>query len=199
MGIFRKPGDYAAFVQLMIDAKSRADVELFGFCLMPNHWHLVLRPKSDRDLSAYMSWLTNTHVKRYRSHYQRTSGHLYQGRYKSFPVEDDPYFLTLLRYVEANPLRAKLVMRAQQWKWSSLGCGRELAAKLLDQWPVERPAGWAALVNEPVPKPDQGRILASCERDRPLGRDAWVKVMAKKLGLEYTLNSRGRPKKKVES
>ena len=74
MGIFRKPGDYAAFVQLMIDAKSRAEVKLFSFSLMPNHWHLVLRPKSDRDLSAYLSWLTNTHVKRYRSHYNRTSG-----------------------------------------------------------------------------------------------------------------------------
>ena len=102
--IFRKPGDYAAFVDLLIDAKQKADIKVMGFCLMPNHWHLVLRPRGDGDLAAYMSWLTNTHVKRYRSHYKQTSGHLYQGRYKSFPVEEDDYFLTLLRYVEANPL-----------------------------------------------------------------------------------------------
>ena len=198
MKIIRKPGDYAAFAQLMIDAKERANVELFGFCLMPNHWHLVLRPRSDRDLATFMSWLTNTHVKRYRSHYKQTSGHLYQGRYKSFPVEADEYFLTLLRYVEANPLRAKLVTRAQAWKWSSLGCGKELAGKLLDAWPVERPRGWDALVNEMLPQADQGRIKASLERERPLGSDVWVNAMALKLGLTYTVNPRGRPKKKVE-
>jgi putative transposase len=87
MGIFRKPGDYQAFCDLLVSGRRQADVEVFGFCLMPNHWHLVLRPRRDGDLAAYLSWVTNTHVKRYRAHYRRTSGHLYQGRYKSFPVE----------------------------------------------------------------------------------------------------------------
>jgi len=107
MGVFRKRGDYGAFLQLLPDGKDKAKIELFGFCLMPNHgstelaevWHLVLRPRGDRDLARYLSWVTNTHVK--RAHYRRTSGHLYQGRYKSFPVEDDVYFRTLMRYVEA--------------------------------------------------------------------------------------------------
>src|SRR5690348_16277831 len=103
MGVFRKDGDYKAFLDVLMEASDKAAVELFGLCLMPNHWHLVLRPESGKDLPAYLSWLTNTHVKRYRAHYPRTSGHLYQGRYKSFPVKDDHYFLTLLRYVEANP------------------------------------------------------------------------------------------------
>ena len=94
MQVFRKEGDYRAFLDLMALARTKADVELFGFCLMPNHWHRVLRPRADRDLAAYLSWLTHTHVKRYRSHYKSTSGHLYQGRYKSFPVKDDHYFLT---------------------------------------------------------------------------------------------------------
>ncbi|HEY8751382.1 MAG TPA: transposase [Tepidisphaeraceae bacterium] len=119
MNIFRKPGDYLSFLQLLLDGKDKADIELFGFCLMPNHWHLVLRPKGDGDLAAYLSWVTNTHVKRYRSHYKSTSGHLYQGRYKSFPVQEDSYFLTLLRYVEANPLRAGMVAKAEQWTGSS--------------------------------------------------------------------------------
>jgi putative transposase len=109
MGVFRKPGDYLAFLELIRDGKERAGVELFGFCLMPNHWHLVLRPRRDTDLAAYLSWVSNTHVKRYRGHYRKTSGHLYQGRYKSFPVDTDSYLLNLLRYVEANPRRARLV------------------------------------------------------------------------------------------
>jgi putative transposase len=198
MGIFRKPGDYQAFTGLLIDAKERAEVELFGFCLMPNHWHLVLRPKLAEDLSAYLSWLSNTHVKRYRAHYQRTSGHLYQGRYKSFPVQEEDYFLRLMRYVEANPLRAKLVERAQDWPWSSAGCGKEVSAKLLDAWPMDRPPSWLAQVNGPLPAADRQRLKESLTRGRPFGSDAWTAKTAAKLGLEYTVNPRGRPKKREE-
>src|SRR5258708_29465216 len=134
MTIFREPGDYAAFLQLLIDGKDKARVELFGFCLMPNHWHLILRPQRGADLAAYLSWVTNTHVKRYRAHYRRSSGHLYEGRYKSFPVQYDTCFLTLIRYVEANPLRARLVPRAERWAWSSLGCDAKTASEFLDKW-----------------------------------------------------------------
>src|SRR5579859_361472 len=161
MGVFRKPGDYAAFLGLLQEGKGKASVELFGFCLMPNHWHLVLRPKRDGDLAAYLSWVTNTHVKRYRAHYKRTSGHLYQGRYKSFPVRDDEYFLTLMRYVEANPVRGKLVGRAEDWGWSSLGCDGKLRAELLDDWPVARPRRWAAMVNEPLVEGERLRVKQS--------------------------------------
>src|SRR5688572_12556416 len=84
--IFRKPGDYAAFVELLIKGKRRADVSVLGYCLMPNHWHIALIPKRGGDMAAYVSWVTNTHVKRYRAHHPDTSGHLYQGRYASFPV-----------------------------------------------------------------------------------------------------------------
>ena len=195
--IFRKPGDYAAFLDLPIDGRQKAVVELFGFCLMPNHWHLVLRPAGDGDLAAYLSWVTNTHVRRYRAHYRQTSGHLYQGRYKSFPVEADAYFLTLMRYVEANPLRAKLVDRAQDWRWSSLGCGHKESAKLLSAWPVDRPRGWTALVNEPVEPKKQRRLRASLQRGRPLGGEDWTLEMAERLDLQYTLNPRRRPRNAV--
>jgi putative transposase len=197
--IFRKPGDYQTFVELMIDAKKRAEIEIFGFCLMSNHWHLVVRPRRDRDLAGYLSWLTNTHVKRYRAHYPRTSGHLYQGRYKSFAVEEDAYLLTLLRYVEANPLRAKMVRQAEDWPWSSLGCDKALSAQLLDDWPIDRPRNWRSLVNEPIEQTEQKRLQASFERGRPLGSDAWTLRMAGRMGLQYTLNPRGRPKKQVET
>ena len=193
MGVFRKQGDYVAFLQLLLEGKERAEIELFGFCLMPNHWHLVLRPKAGLDLAAYLSWVTNTHVKRYRAHYKRTSGHLYQGRYKSFPVQEDSYFLTLLRYVEANPLRARLVQRAERWAWSSLGCDAGLAAELLDPWPLKRPREWAALVNQPLPNAQRQRVKDSLERGRPLGDEQWTITAARKFALQYTLNPRGRP------
>lgn len=198
--IFRKDGDYAAFVQLMIDAKAHADVEVFGFCLMPNHWHLVLRPRGDRDLAGYMAWLTNTHVKRYRAHYRSTSGHLYQGRYNSFPVAEDLDFLRLMRYVESNPLRCRrpLVERAQDWPWSSLGCDRKTCDELLSPWPVAKPPRWTAIVNRDQPQAEQERIALSIARSRPLGPPHWVTRIAKKLGLNWTLNPRGRPRRQKQ-
>jgi putative transposase len=193
MGVFRKADDYAAFVGLLGEAKRRVGgVELFEFCLMPNHWHLAVRPAADGQLAAFMSWLTNTHVKRYRAHYRRTSGHLYQGRYKSFPVETDGYLLTLLRYAVANPVRAGLVRRAVDWPWSGLGC--VAAGGLLDPWPVDRPADWAAVVDVPLEGEVASRVAASLARGRPLGSDAWTRATAAQLGLAYTLNPRGRPK-----
>jgi putative transposase len=199
MRIFRKPGDYQAFMQLLVDGLQKASVAVFGFCLMPNHWHLVLRPRGDGDLAAYLSWVSNTHVKRYRAHYRRTSGHLYQGRYKSFPVEEDAYFLHLLRYVEANPVRAKLAPKAEQWRWSSLGCEEAIRRKLLNDWPLERPRNWPRLVNAAMRDKEAGRIRASVERGRPLGSDEWTQSMASRLDLEYTLNPRGRPTSREEN
>jgi len=195
MKIFRKEADYAAFLKLLVEGKEHAKVELFGFCLMSNHWHLILRPERDEDLAAYLSWVTNTHVKRYRSHYSKTSGHLYQGRFKSFPVQCDSYFLTALRYVEANPLRAGLVRDPIQWRWSSLGCQKELKEELLDRWPVDRPRDWPQIVKESLPQGQLERVRTSVNRGRPLGDEAWLGRMVKAMKLEFTLRRRGRPAK----
>lgn len=194
--IFHKAADYQAFCDLLVDGKQCADVELFGFCLMPNHWHLVLRPRRAKDLARYLSWVSNTHVKRYRAHYPRTSGHLYQGRYKSFAVQQDSYFLALLRYVESNPIRcnSKLAPQAEDWGWSSLGCEARFRGRLLSPWPLERPRNWSALVNEPMSLSERERIKLSMERGRPLGTPAWTETTARRLGLQFTLNPRGRPK-----
>jgi putative transposase len=107
-------------------------------------------------------------------------------------VEEDAYFLNLLRYVEANPVRAKLAARAEQSRWSSLGCGARTSAKLLSAWPLERPRNWRSLVNEALAKGERQRIKTSLKRGRPLGRDSWVLETAERLDLEYTLNPRGR-------
>ena len=182
MRIFRTPEDFEAFAQLLLAAKEHAAVELFAFCLMPDHWHLVLRPQRGKDMAAYLSWLTNTHVRRHRAHYRNTSGHLYQGRYKSFAVAEDRYFLTLLRYVESNPLRAKLVRRAQAWRWSSLGGEDKLLSRLLDKWPVPRPRNWTSLVNQSLDQASVARLQVSFIRGRPLGSDAWTQAAARRMG-----------------
>jgi putative transposase len=138
-------------------------------------------------------------VRRHHEHHGRASGHLYQGRYKHFPVEADEHLLMLLRYVEANALRAGLVERAQDWRWSSLHQRvRGRSVPPLSDWPVDRPAGWTRLVNAAMDESQLKQVRQSIERDRPLGSARWANRIAAKLGLEQTLRARGRPRKPLE-
>jgi putative transposase len=196
--IFHKAGDYQAFLAVVAEAVERFGVELFCWCLMPNHWHLVIRPGRTAKLAEFMRWLTVTHVRRHHEHYQGQSGHLYQGRYKGFPVEDDNYFLTLGRYVEGNALKAKLVVRAEQWEWSSLSQRlRRGKQPPLAEWPVDRPSDWTDLVNEMLTVEQEQAIATSLARQRPLGSPAWIKRISTRLGLAQTTVSRGRPVKAI--
>ncbi len=124
--VFFKEGDYQAFLKALAHACIEVPMRVLAWCLMPNHFHLVLWPHAENDLSRWMHWLLNTHVRRYHRHYH-SSGHLWQGRFKAFAIAHDEHLLTVLRYVERNALRAGLVERAEQWPWSSLPwwCGRE--------------------------------------------------------------------------
>jgi putative transposase len=198
MKLFHKPADYAAFVNLLAAAAERIpDMRLLGYCLMPNHWHLVLWPRKDGQISAYMRWLSNTHVRRWHQHWHSVGqGHIYQGRFKSFPVQDDLHLLTLLRYVESNPLRAGLVKRAENWRWSSLSAKKSPNGKpLLTPWPVDQPGDWIATVNERLPESELSIIRESVIRGRPLGGSEWVRRLANRFGLGFTMRPRGRPRK----
>jgi putative transposase len=121
--LFAKPADYAAFERILAETQQRVPgVRLLAYCLMPTHWHLVLWPRRDGELSRFMRLLTVTHAQRLHAHrHTAGTGPIYQGRFKSFPVEaDDRHFLLLCRYVERNALNAELVRRAENWLWSSL-------------------------------------------------------------------------------
>ncbi|HEY1786392.1 MAG TPA: hypothetical protein VGG30_12610, partial [Pirellulales bacterium] len=142
-------------------------------------------------------WVSNTHVRRYRRHYhdEGRGGHLYQGRFKSFPVSSDEHFLTLCRYVEANPCRAKLVDRAEEWPWGGLGRRRRRVSDLpLVEWPVRRPTDWIARVNRCLMPETLSSVRACVQRGRPLGELTWVRATAERLGLGFTLRGPGRPK-----
>jgi putative transposase len=197
MRIFHKPDDYRAFIDLMVDALKRVDMRVLGFCLMPNHWHMVLWPKGNEDLSDYVAWIANTHVRRWQLNHDRVGeGHLYQGRFKSFPVQDDAHFLTLLRYVEANARRAKLVDRAEDWPHSSLWLRRNAPkSRLLRPWPVVQPPHWLDLVNEPIPEGQREQIQTSINRGRPFGDPQWQAKTARRLGVEQSLRDPWRPRK----
>src|SRR5262249_24486327 len=129
-------------------------------------------------------------------------GHLYQGIYKSFPIQADEHFLTVLRYVERNPVRPTLVSRAEQWRWNSLW--RRLHPDQnedkpeLCSWPFPRPADWVARVNRALGKKDLDALRVSVVRGRPFGDVDWQKDVALRLGLESTFRPRGRPRKTAQ-
>jgi putative transposase len=199
MRLFAKPGDYAAFETILAETLDKCPLRLCGFCLMPNHWHLVVWPKQDGQLAAFMQRLTITHARRWQEHRGRVGyGHVYQSRYKSFPVQSEDHFYQVLRYVERNPLRANLVERAEQWRWSSLWrrvAGTLAERSMLSDWPLPQPRNWCKLVNVPQTESELAAIRRAVERGQPLGDQDWVRRTAKRLGLESTLRAPHRPRK----
>lgn len=192
--VFRKQNDYAAFVRLMVEAQARLPLRVTGYCLMPNHFHLLLWPKADGDLSRFMQWLLTSHVRRYHRHY-RGSGHVWQGRFKAFPIQQDEHYLTVLRHIERNPLRANLVERAQDWPWSSLSSHKAAQPEgLLSADPVPTGRGWAAHVNGVETEAGLNRLRHSVHPVTPFGSEQWVRGAATALGLESSLRPRGRPR-----
>ncbi len=197
--IFDGDADYESFERILAEAVERTATRLLANCLMPNHWHLVVWPKEDGELSRFVGWLTLTHTQRWHAHrHSAGAGHLYQGRFKSFPIQTDDHFYTVARYVERNALRAKLVRRAEAWRWGSLYRwlhGSADQRQLLSAWPVARRPGWVDHVNAPQTEAELRSLRRSIDRGLPYGGDAWTARTIGRLGLESTLRPRGRPRK----
>jgi len=201
MKIFRDDADYEAFERIMLMAQRRTDMRLLAWCMMPNHWHMIVWPNTDGDLSRFFGYLTLTHTQRWHAHRHTTGqGHVYQGRYKSFLIESEAYLWSGCRYVERNALRAGLVDRAEDWRWGSLWRWANRHRQLQDvpelsDWPIKRPRNWVARVNQPESQEELEALRTCMNRSRPYGPEKWVQKMAAKLELTTTLRSRGRPRK----
>jgi putative transposase len=199
MRLFLTNADYAAWERVILETLALSPMRICAYCWMPNHWHLVLWPEKDGQLSTFMQRVTNRHTQRWQRAKRRVGyGHLYQGRFKSFPVESDDHFYSLARYVERNALRAGLVERAEDWPWCSLSRRPASEARIpLNTWPLPRPARWAQQVNQPQTEGELEAIRRSLRRGRPYGGEAWTERIAYKIGLESTLRPRGRPRKQA--
>lgn len=187
--VFRKDGDYRAFISLLAAAKSRAPIRLFAFTMLPNHFHAVVQPIAENAMSNCVQWWLTSHVRRYHRHYA-SSGHVWQGRFKSFPVQQDEHFLTVVRYVLQNPVRAQLAAHAGDWPWSSLHF-----PQMIDPWPVAPPTVLTEWLRLPVSPRDLDGLRNSVRRQAPFGSGEWQEVTAMSAGSESTLRSRGRPRK----
>ncbi len=210
--IFRKKADFIAFEHVLAEAveRSAGQVQLLAYCVMGTHWHLVVRTTSDGALSPFMKWLTLTHTQRYQvAHRSVGEGPLYQGRFKSFLIEEETHLLAVCRYVERNAARASLVKRAEDWKWSSLWRWRhpdhvdEFEPELqLSDWPISigrktrgnRPVQWLRTVNAPLSENELEALHRATKRSQPYGSAKWVEKVTARYGLESTLRQPGRPR-----
>ena len=197
--LFRRNAHYQEFLEMVEESRSSVPVRMLAYCLMPNHWHLVLQPREDGDLSRFLQLLTLTHTQRYHAQTGTVGyGHVYQGRYKSFPVQSDGHFLGLVRYVERNARRAGLARKAEDWPWSSVHArlyGSAEEKKLLSPWPVPEPASYRQWLNRPQPREEMEKIRKAIQRSRPYGSGKWVSRVVAKFGLENAMRNPGRPKR----
>ena len=165
--LFQDFGEYLAYVRILAQGVEPPvmAVEVFAFCLMPNHVHLLLRTPSEAHLSAFMQRLTMTHALRLRGwRGTRGRGAVYQGRFRASLVANDAYFYRAVRYVERNPVRAGLVNRVEDWMWSSASPIATLQGITLAPWPIPRPVHWQAYVNGVEPQEELDFIRLRVQR-----------------------------------
>lgn len=198
--IFNEAKDYQLFEELLLDAKEETNMRILAYVIMSNHWHLLLHPREDGDLGMFMHRLTNKHTR--QVHVQtKTVGHgpLYQGRYKSFLVDTDNYYLALIKYIERNPVRAKLVSVCEEWKWGSAWRrihGERPQQRLLDVLPQALPDNYQSWINVVERESELEQIRYCINKGAPYGSGIWVDMMVKEYNLESTKRAGGRPRSK---
>src|SRR5262245_38373059 len=172
--VFHEPADYRAFLSLMAKAQQHDDLPILAACLMPNHFHLVVRPDRANSISRWVHWLCTTHVSHYHAKYG-TSGRIWQGPYKACLVQTNQYLLTVMRYVERNALEARIVRRAEDWTWGSLRWRRDGISPLaLTSAPIDLPSYWMDFVNQPQTAAELAAIRECVNKQKPFGDPDWV-------------------------
>lgn len=199
--IFEKPEDYAAFMYVVAETWEIVPLPIYAMVAMPNHWHFVVRPETSDQVSEFFRRLTVMHTMRWHAHYKTGgTGHLYQGRFKSFPIQTDGHLLTVMRYLELNPVRANFIELAEDWQWSSAYVRRQPADERSWLSIPEDPAlprNWRSWVNKVETEAELSSLRHSVRRGLPFGDDQWTRSSAVRLGLETTTRPRGRPKKET--
>jgi putative transposase len=195
VALFEAAADYELFLDLLAEAARRLPIRILAFAIMPNHWHLVLWPLDDCSLSPFMKWLTGTHAMKWRAtRGSQGRGAVYQARFKAIAVQHDAHFLRLCRYVERNPVRARLVARAEDWRWSSAASPASRARPLvLAAWPVRKPDDWSDRLNIPEPPRSLWGVRDAIRAGRHFGSASWRLRTAETLRWRSGLTQRGRP------
>ena len=192
---FFNDGDYAAYVELMADWCREEGVEIWGYCLMPNHVHLIAVPAAEQSLRRAFGEAHRRYTRRINFR-EKWRGYLWQGRFASF-VMDEPYLLAAARYVELNPVRAGLVADAGEWPWSS---ARPHLERRDDRLVKTAPllamiADWRALLDSVVREDELRDLREHGHTGRPLGSASFLDRLESMVGRVLRPQKGGRPSK----
>lgn len=199
--IFETDKDFEAFIKVVNESLLVVPTRILAYCVMSNHWHFVMWPEHDAQLSALLHQMTTTHVRRWHKYRNSNGeGHIYQGPFKSFPVQTDEHFYNVCRYVERNAVRANIVDRVEDWIWGSCWRGQHVGdprSLPVAEWPLPRPDNWTDWVNQPLTESELCAVRTCARRGCPYGSQQWQRDTARRLGIEHTLRSPGRPRLRV--
>ena len=176
--VFHESADYGAFLSLMAKAQEHEELPVLAACLMPNHFHLVVRPARPNSIARWVHWLCTTHVRHYHAKYG-TSGRIWQGPYKACLVQTDQYLLTVMRYVERNALEARIVRRAEDWCWGSLRWRESGSPLALTAAPIDLPSYWTEFVNQPQTAAELAALRECVNKQAPFGDPVWIEAMSR--------------------
>jgi len=195
--IFLDVRDYETFESLLAAGVKRHGTRLLAFCVMPNHFHLVIWSRTDTDVSRFLAWLTSLHAQKWHfDHETSGTGHVYQGRFRSSLVEAERHLLNVIAYVERNASRARLVSDPADWRfgslWHRLNGGSRLGS-LLHAWPIPMPTDWRAFVSRPESPETLEAIRRAAQAQHPLGSEDWRARVAE--ALDRQKRARRRPRK----
>jgi putative transposase len=175
--LFYDPIEFRAFEGLLAEGLVRADVALFDYVLMPNHVHLVCTARRPGAVSQLLKFVKQTHAGRWRRRRSSTGrGHVFQGRFSSHPIQTERYLYNVFAYVSRNPMRARFVRSAVEWRWSGISrreYGDRIATRLLSSWPEPMPSNWARIVDEGFLAEDDDTIRECIRTGAPYGDPQW--------------------------
>lgn len=198
--LFFGDGDRRAFLKLLGEACAKHETACLAWCLMGNHVHLILVPAGEDGLRAPLASVNTAYSQRI-NRAQGLSGHLFQGRFASYAM-DEAHLMVAARYVENNPVAAGLVARAEDWPWSSAHAhltGRPDG--LTDVGALgAHVRNWRAMLERGLEAGDEDeRISRALRSGRPLGTESWLKALSERLGIPPLASRPGRPEKRGQS
>jgi putative transposase len=204
--IFYNDKDRRFFIECLKAAKEKTRSKIYAYCLMTNHVHLLLEPSSEDRIGNLIQSLGRRYVRYINQTYRRT-GTLWEGRFKSSLVSKDEYLLACARYIELNPVRAKMVNNPKDYPWSSFGLRAEgRPDELLDEDPVyknlgktsrERQMNYKGYSKISIPQEELSSIRNSVQKGGIFGNKGFFDKVAQLTGRAVALRSRGRPRKSL--
>ena len=187
-------GKYLAWLE---EYARKCEVRILAYCLMTNHVHLLLKPDKTESLAKMMQGINLCYTQYINKRYKRT-GRLFEGRYHSCIVDEENYLWSVARYIEQNPLRAKMVSQPEDYPYSS---GRAHISGAKDEvlnealFSDEERAEYVKFIKAPVPEEEINKIRFTVKRGKPLGDNKFIKEMARRLKKDFEMKAPGRPRK----